>query len=100
LISCFFAVFQRNFLSDHAFLSVYIIIKKEFIQEKKLAIVKNSKEEKEFVNCLKSRVGNINMTNIHNCETLEETVKKFTSIVEELCYKHTRQMHITKYSKA
>ena len=87
-------------LPDYVSISVYIIIKKEFIQEKKLTIVKNSKEEKEFVNCLKSKVGNINITNIHNCETLEETFKKFTSIVKELWYKHVRQMHITKHSKA
>ena len=92
--------YTNNILPDYAFLSVYIIIKEEFIQENKLTIVKNSKEEKEFVNCLKSKVGNINMTNIHNCETLEKTVKKFTSIVKELWYKHARQMHITKYFKA
>jgi len=31
-------------LSDHASLSVCVIIEKEFIQDKKLAIVKNSKK--------------------------------------------------------
>ena len=30
--------------SNHASLSVYVIIEKEFIQDKKLAIVKNSKK--------------------------------------------------------
>ena len=40
------------------------------------------------------------MTNIHDQETLEETVGKFASITEELWYEHTRQVHMTKYSKA
>ena len=39
-------------LSDHTSLLVYIIIKEKIIQEKRLAIIKNSKEEKEFVNKL------------------------------------------------
>ena len=43
-------------LSNHASLLVYIIIEKEFIQDKKLAIVKNSKKEKEFVNDLRNRI--------------------------------------------
>jgi len=56
----------------------------------KLTIVKNNEEEKEFVNGPISRVGNIDMTNIHNHKTFEETVKKFTSIIEELWYVYIR----------
>ena len=41
--------------SNHASLLVHIIIEEEFIQEKKLAIVKNNKEEKEFVNKLRNQ---------------------------------------------
>ena len=41
-------------------------IKKEFIQEKKLAIVKNSKKEKEFINKLRNRLSCIETTNILN----------------------------------
>jgi len=63
---------------------VHIIIKREFILEKKLAIIKNIKEEKAFVNNLITRLGNIDMTNIHNQETLEEIIGKFASITEEL----------------
>ena len=42
------------------------------------------------MNGLKSRVENINITNIYSYKTWEETVEKFTSIVEELWYKHVR----------
>jgi len=58
-------------LSDHAPLLVHIIIKEEFIQEKKLAIVKNSEKEKEFVNKLKDRVSGTKMANIHSHKMLQ-----------------------------
>jgi len=71
-------------LSDHAPLSVHIIIKEEIIQEKKLNIVKNSKEEKEFINELRNGISCINMTNIFNYKKLEEMTQEFTSIVKKL----------------
>ena len=86
--------------SDYALLLVHITIEKEFILEKKLAIVKNSEKEKTFMNNLITRLKNIDMTNIYDQKILEETVKKFTSITEELWYEHTRQVYITKHSKA
>jgi len=69
---------------DHAPPSVHIIIKKEFIQEKKLTIVKNSKEEEEFINELKNRISYIKTTNIHNHERLKEVTQEFASITEKL----------------
>lgn len=86
-------------LSDHTLLLVHIIIKGEFILEKKLAIIKNIKEEKAFVNNLITRLGNIDMTNIHNQETLEEIIGKFASITEELWYEHAKQVYIIKHFK-
>jgi len=74
--------------SNHASLSFYIIIEEEFIQEKKLAIVKNSKEEKEFINELKDGVISIEMANIHSHEVLEIATQKFTSIFKELCIRN------------
>lgn len=58
--------------SNHASLSVHITIEKESIQEKKLTIVKNSEEEKEFINDLRNRISYIKTTNICNSEKLEE----------------------------
>jgi len=71
-------------LSDHAPLSVSIIIKEETIQDKKQAIVKNNKEEKEFINKLRNRIGCINTKNIHNCKMLERAMQEFASITEKL----------------
>jgi len=58
-------------LSDYTSLSVYIILKEKFIQDRKQTIVKNSKKEKEFVNKLRNRISCIDIINILNCERLE-----------------------------
>ena len=65
-LNYYFILSDFQGLSDYTPLLVYITIKEEFILEKKLAIVKNSKEEKIFVNDLITRLENINMTNIHD----------------------------------
>ena len=58
-------------LSNHTSLSVLIIIEEELIQERKQTIIKNSKEEKEFVNELKIKISEMDMTNILDSNTLE-----------------------------
>ena len=85
--------------SNHAPLSVYIIIEKETIQDRKQAIVKNNREEKEFINKLKNMASCINMTNIHDYKILERAIQEFASIVEELWYKYSKNFNITKCSK-
>ena len=57
--------------SDHASLSVCIVIKEEVIQDKKQTIVKNSKEERKFMNKLRNKISCIDIPNILNCEILE-----------------------------
>jgi len=57
--------------SNHTSLLVLIIIKEEFIQERKQTIVKNSEEEKEFINELRIKISSIDITNILNSNTLE-----------------------------
>lgn len=83
-LNYYFILSDLQGLSDYTFLLVYITIEEEFILEEKLAIVKNNEKEKTFVNNLITRLGNINITNIHDQKTLRETVGKFASIVEEL----------------
>jgi len=58
-------------LSNHALLSVCIIIKEEVIQDKKQTIIKNSEEEKEFINKIRNRISCISTTNILNSNILE-----------------------------
>ena len=84
-------------LSDHTSLLVSIIIKEEVIQDKKWAIVKNGKKEQEFINELRNKISSIDMTNILSCNILEP--QEFTFIAEELWYKYSKFINITKCSK-
>jgi len=59
-------------LFNHTSLLVCIIIEEETIQNRKQAIVKNSEEEKEFINKLRNRISCIDMMDIHNSNILEE----------------------------
>ena len=60
--------------SDHASLTVDIIINKEFIQDKQCTIIKNSKEDNDFIKKLKNAIGNIDISNISNIDSLENTI--------------------------
>jgi len=85
--------------SNHALLVVNIIVRKEFIQDKRRTIVKNSEEEARFIKELTSRVRHIDMTNISDCKTLERTTQEFIAITEKLWIKYSKCVNITKYSK-
>jgi len=87
-------------LSNYAPLSVSIIIKEKFIQDKKQTIVKNSIDKENFVNELKNRVEYINLVNTPNCKILEKITQEFTSIMDECWIKHLKHVNITKHSKA
>jgi len=76
---------------------VSIIIEEEFVQERKQTIIKNSEEEKEFINKLKINISNMNMT---NSNTLEYLTQAFFSIAENLWNKYSKMANITKCSKA
>ena len=87
-------------LSDHTSLSVSIIIEKEFIQEKKKSIVRNSNKEKEFVNELRYRIDSMATSNITNCEILKHITQEFTFIIEDFWNKFSKLVSIIKRSKA
>ena len=83
--------------SDHAPLTVNIIISKKFIQDKQWTIIKNSVEEKGFINEIKKIVGNIDVTNIPDSKSLE---KEFMAISENIWNKYSKYVKTTKNSKA
>ena len=63
----------RSF-SDHAFSTVDIIINKEFIQDKQCTIIKNNKKDNDFIKKLKNAIGNIDISNTSNRDSLENTI--------------------------
>jgi len=81
---------------DYVLLLVSIIIRKEFIQEKRQFIIKNNNEEKQFVNKLRNRLGAIEMTNITSCEMPESITQEFATIVKDLWDKFSKMVNITK----
>jgi len=59
-----------------------IIIKEEFIPKKKCTIVKNSKEESEFVDDFIRKFGSFNTVNITNKLSLKSIVQEYADIAE------------------
>ena len=68
----------------YTLLLISIIIKEEFIQEKKQTIVKNSEEEKEFINELRIKISSIDITNVLNSNILEWITQEFAIIAKDL----------------
>ena len=69
---------------DHTSLSILIIIEEEHIQEKKQTIVKNSEEEKNFINELRNKLSSIDISYIFNNDVLEQITQEFATIVKDL----------------
>jgi len=67
-----------------------IIIKKEFISKKKYTIVKNSKEESEFMKNFIRKSRNLDIVNITNKLSLESIVQEYTDITESICILHSQ----------
>ena len=61
---------------------VNIVIKEEFIPEKKQTIVKNSKYKAEFVKDFIGKFGSINTVNISNKLTLESIIQSYANITK------------------
>jgi len=71
-------------VSDHALLTITILIIKEHIQMKKHMIIKNSKEEKIFVNEVIKAIKDINTSDLFNVISLENIVCSFTCSLERI----------------
>jgi len=72
---------------------------KKNLFKKKQTIIKNSKEEKEFINKLRNKISNIDTTNILNSDILECVTQEFAIIAEDFWNKYSKLINITKYSK-
>ena len=84
---------------DHAPLIINISIFEKHIQTRKLMLVKNSKEEKYFLNELIEAIKEINIENIQSKEVLKLIVQLFAIHIDRIWYKHLKIVNITKHSK-
>jgi len=69
--------------SDHALLTVIILIIEEHVQNKKWLIVKDNKEEKFFINNLIKEIKAIDTNNLTDVKLLEKIVNLLTNTIEE-----------------
>ena len=76
------------------------MIFEKHIQTKKHTIVKNSKEEKNFLNKLIELVKMLNIEYISSKENLEQMVQEFANNTDKIWFKHLKIVNITKYLKS
>ena len=87
-------------LLDYTPLTVDITIIKEYIQTKKHTIIKNSKEEKNFLAELIETIKGLNMEHISSKDILKQIVQQFADDMEKIWFKHSKIVNITKHSKS
>ena len=85
---------------DHVPLTVNILIFKEYIQTRKQKIIKNSKEETRFIDEIIELVKRLNINHIRSKKDFKQLVQEFTHNTDEIWFKHSKMVNITKYSKS
>ena len=85
---------------NHAPISITIPIIKEHSQIYKYILIKNSKEEEQFVKEVKNSIKNLKTNFIININTLEETVNLLAVNIDSLWHKNSKKVNISRYFKA
>ena len=86
--------------SDYTLITVNILIYKERISYTRQSLVKGSDEGKKFIKSIIQVIKNLNISYIHNTDTLEEVVQLLLSKIEKLWQKYLKPIKITRHSKA
>ena len=85
---------------DYALFTVNITIFEEHVQTKKQIIVKNSKKERNFIAELTKSIKRLNTEYITSKEDLEQVVQEFVHNIDEIWFKHSKIVNVTKHSKS
>lgn len=87
------------YLSDHTSLVVEIHISKEFFQNKRYSIIKNSDEEMKYIFEIIKNFKKVDTLHLMNKESLEFVVQEFATILDHMWQKHSKWVKTTKQLK-
>jgi len=85
--------------SDHAPLTVTIPLSEEVVQTSKLTLASKSDQESEFIKDVISNFKGLDMTSIKNSDKLDQVIKQFGSIIDNIWTKNAKKSRISKHSK-
>jgi len=85
--------------SNHAPLTITIAIEEEHVMNTKLSLPKSSKQEEKFIKEVISAFKSLDITNLRNCELLEQTVDSLATSIEQVWKSNARRVKITEHSK-
>ena len=86
--------------SDYTPITINIPIRDESISTKRWSLIKESDEENRFIEDLIQFIKNLNITSIYDAESLEEIIWHLAIKIEDIWFKHSKMVNITKHSKA
>jgi len=89
-----------HLISDHVPLTVTIPIVEEHIQTKKCTIVKDSEEEKTFINEVIKAIKYIDTSNLSDVISLKSAVYIFAHYLDIIWEKNSKIVNITKHLKS
>ena len=89
-----------HLISDHTPLIIIIPIVEKNINSRKKSIIKDSDENKQFIQDLIASIRNLNMSNLSDISHLENTIKDFANSIDKAWAKNSKMINVTKYSKS
>jgi len=91
---------EWHLTSDHASLTITIIIIKESVNSTKHSIIKDSNKETAFINDVTLSIRNLNVSNLFDIASLDNVINNFANKVNNAWEKSSKIINITKHSKS
>jgi len=85
---------ESRLSSDHTPLTVTIPLFKEIVQTSKLILASKSNQESEFIQDVISNFKGLDMTSIEDSNKLNQVIKQFSSIIDNVWTKNQEYLNI------
>jgi len=85
--------------SNHAPISVDILIFDKYISTKRQSLIKNSDEENHFLEKLVYFIKRLDISSIYSIESLKNIIQMLAINIENIWLKYSKMVNITKHSK-